>query len=68
MVLTMTKQTILIIDDDESIGNFEQELLQHSGMPFCARIPARRHCFCSKTSAPTLSCSTSCCRGCWLIY
>ena len=30
-MLTMTKQTILMIDDDESIGNFEQELLQHSG-------------------------------------
>ena len=27
----MNKKTILIIDDDESIGNFEQELLQRSG-------------------------------------
>lgn len=27
----MLKKTILIIDDDESIGNFEQELLQRSG-------------------------------------
>ena len=27
----MLKKTILIIDDDESIGNFEQELLERSG-------------------------------------
>ena len=27
----MEKNTILIIDDDESIGNFEQELLERSG-------------------------------------
>lgn len=27
----MNKKTILIIDDDESIGNFEQELLKRSG-------------------------------------
>lgn len=27
----MNKKTILIIDDDESIGNFEQELLERSG-------------------------------------
>lgn len=27
----MNEKTILIIDDDESIGNFEQELLQRSG-------------------------------------
>ncbi len=26
----MLKKTILIIDDDESIGNFEQELLERS--------------------------------------
>ena len=25
------KNTMLIIDDDESIGNFEQELLERSG-------------------------------------
>ncbi len=27
----MNKKTILVIDDDESIGNFEQELLERSG-------------------------------------
>lgn len=27
----MNEKTTLIIDDDESIGNFEQELLQRSG-------------------------------------
>ena len=38
---------ILIIDDDVTIGDLEQEVLERGGATLCSGpIPGRKRCFC----------------------
>ena len=50
----MTKQTILIIDDDENIGNMEQELLERSGYAVLRAYSGTEALLLLKTERPDL--------------
>lgn len=50
------KNTILIIDDDESIGNFEQELLERSGYAAMRAYSGAEAQLLLKSERPGLKC------------
>ena len=52
----MGKNTILIIDDDESIGNFEQELLERSGYAVMRAYSGAEEQLLLKSEHPGLKC------------